>query len=170
MAEAWTRRFRYKVDIGVAYLDQTTFAELIEALENPCCVYTFGIGWLDGGPALFSYARALTEAAITEQLKGRTDLGLKPGEPVNELHRRIMGPVITHDLYDFEKAWSPVGQVRVTDAEVETNPNDLTIAGKSDAIVLVAHEVESGKFKDLIHIAYPVSTLKPALPDLTSPK
>jgi len=165
MTESWTRRFRFQVAISVGSVKQTTFGSHVEQLGNPCCSYSFGIA-PGGGSALFSYDRSVLEGSLVEQLKGRKDLALESGQPMEAIHRRIMGPVITRELEDFEKAWAIERIMRVSDAEIEVDPTSIDLAGPDDDIIHTAFNVESGKVSGSAFLAYPLSTLEPLLKDL----
>ncbi|MGA1198600.1 MAG: flagellar motor switch protein FliM, partial [Candidatus Latescibacterota bacterium] len=66
-------------------------------------------------------------------------------------------------LAEFEAAWLPLIKIRVSDAELETNPEFMQIAAPSDTVVLIAFEVNSQHASGLVTLCLPYFTLEPVM-------
>ncbi len=161
LAAAFSVKQRSVVDVEIAFVDQTTYAEFIMSLSNPSCSYTFSIEPL-GGPAIMDYSLPVAHSFIDRTFGGR---GKSPprAQPLTRIERSVMGEVVTQALADLEATWEPLLKIQVSDAELETNPEFMQIAVPSDTVVLIAFEFNSQHASGLINLCYPYFTLEPVM-------
>ncbi len=152
------------VDCDIAFVDQTTYAEVIMSMTNPSLSYTFTIEPL-GGPAFLDFAPDVAYGLIDCEFGGTGEV-TPPNRPVTAIERTVMTRVVTRTLADFEATWLPLLKVQVSDAELETNPEFMQIAAPSDTVVLIAFEVNAKNFSGLVYVCYPYFTLEPVTPYL----
>jgi flagellar motor switch protein FliM len=162
MASAFSTFARQIVDVDIAFVDQTTYAEFIMSLSNPSISYTYTINPL-AGPAVIDFSTPITYAFIERQLGGPG--GRRPGDtrPLTAIERSVMTPIITRVLADLEATWEPLLKIQVSDAELETNPEFMQVAAPSDTVVLIAFEVNFQRASGLVNLCYPYFTLEPAM-------
>ncbi len=161
MASAFSRHQRSVVDVDIAFVDQTTYAEFIMSLSNPSCSYTFLLDPM-GGPAVLDYSMPVVSSFIHCEFGG-TKEPPRMARPLTSIERSIMAQVVTRNLADLETTWEPLLKVQVSDAELETNPEFMQVAAPSDTVILIAFEVNSKHTKGLVNLCYPYFTLEPVL-------
>jgi len=93
-------------------------------------------------------------------------LGKKAEGPLTADERAVMGKIVTRNLGDLEKAWEPVEAIRVSDAELETDPAGVGIVQPGDAVMLVAFRLDAPRHSGLVTLCYPFLTLEKVLPKL----
>lgn len=147
------------VDVDIAFIDHTTYGELIDSLSNPGCAYTLVVQ-PTGDQFLCEYSMPVAAGLIKHGAGEKADGPLTPEE------YPVMGKVLTRDMENLEAAWKPIADVQITDAQLETNPNLMQIAERNEWVVLVAFEINGPDFSGLKTLCYPDSTLQPALPQL----
>ena len=156
------------VDAEIAFVDHTTYHEFILSLKNPGCAYTFTIEAL-GGPAIFDYGLPVACALVNYASGGKTaDLPADTSTAMDKLRdeRKVIHKILTRDLASLEAAWKPLGDIRMSDAELETDPNGMKIAEPEDTVILVAVEVNGPDFSGLVTVCYPDATLESVLAKL----
>ena len=164
MSSALSNSTQSVVDCDIAFVDQTTYAEVIKSLSNPSCSYTFTVEPL-GGPAFVDFAPGVAHGLIDRSFGG-SGSAAPPDRPLPAIERTVMTQVVTRALADFEATWQPLLKVQVSDAELETNPEFMQIAAPSDTVVLIAFEVNAQHFSGLVQLCYPYFTLEPVMPYL----
>jgi flagellar motor switch protein FliM len=162
LASAYSTIQRSVVDCDIAFVDQTTYGEFIISLSNPSCSYTFTVQPLDG-PAIFDFSLPVAYSFIDRQFGGSGGNPPQEARPLTSLERTVMSKVITRTLAEFEAAWLPLIKIRVSDAELETNPEFMQIAAPSDTVVLIAFEVNSQHASGLVTLCLPYFTLEPVM-------
>jgi len=162
LASAFSTLQRSVVDCDIAFVDQTTYAEFIMSLSNPSCSYTFNIEPL-GGPAIFDFSLPVAYSFIDRQFGGSGGNPPQEARPLTSLERTVMSKVVIRTLAEFEKAWAPLLKIRVSDTELETNPEFMQIAAPSDTVVLIAFEVNSQHASGLVNLCMPYFTLEPVM-------
>lgn len=162
LASAYSTIQRSIVDVDIAFVDQTTYAEFVMSLSNPSCSYTFTMEPMSG-PAIVDFSLPIANAFIDRQFGGDGGNPPKKGRPLTSTERTIMSRVITRTLADLEATWHPLINVRVSDAELETNPEFMQVAAPSDTVVLIAFEINMQHASGLVNVCYPYFTLEPIM-------
>ena len=156
---------RSVVDVDIAFVDQTTYAEFIMSLNNPSCSYTFTVEPL-GGPAIIDYSLPITYSFINRQFGGSEDPNPPEVRPLSAVERSVMAQVLVRNLADLERTWEMLIKIQVSDAELETNPEFMHVAAPSDTVILIAFEVRTQHATGLVNLCYPYFTLEPVMPYL----
>lgn len=162
MASGFSTIQRSVVDCDIAFVDQTTYAEFIMSLSNPSCSYTFTIEPL-GGPAIIDFSLPISYAFIDRQFGGFGNSKNTKARPMTAVERTVMGKVVTRMLADLEATWEALLKIRVSDAELETNPEFMQVAAPSDTVILIAFEINMQHASGLVNVCYPYFTLEPVM-------
>ena len=162
MAASFSTLQRAVVDTDIAFVDQTSYAEFIMSLSNPSCSYVFTIQPL-GGPAIIDFSLPVAYGLIDRQFGGKG--GSLHGEKrsLTAIERGVMAKAVRLFLADFEATWEALLKLRVSDAELETNPEFMQVAAPSDTVILIAFEVNSQHASGLVNLCYPFFTLEPVM-------
>ena len=162
VASTFSRAQQSIVDCDIAFVDQTTYGEFIEYLSNPAVSYTFTVEPLHG-PVVIDFGLPVTYDFVTRAFGG--DRPMLPFErrPTTRIERGVMNPIITQVLADLEATWAPLLKFRVSDAEMESNPEFMQIAAPSDTVILIAMEINSARSSGMLTLCYPYFTLEPGM-------
>lgn len=163
MAANFSNIMRSVVDVEIAFIDQTTYAEFIMSLSNPSCSYTFTPEPL-GGPAILDFSLPIAFTFVDRDFGGSGKSDVKEPRPITAIERRTMAGVATRTLADLEATWAPLIKLQVADAEMETNPEFMQVAAPSDTVILIAFEFNSQHCSGLVNLCYPYFTIEPVLP------
>ena len=162
LASSFSSIQRSIVDVDIAFVDQTTYAEFIMSLSNPSCSYTFSVEEF-GGPAILDFALPLANQFVDRSFGG---VGADPPQgahAITAIERNVMAKAVTRALSDLEATWEPLTKIMISDAELETNPEFMQIASPSDTVILIAFEVNMQHASGLINLCYPYFTLEPVM-------
>jgi len=156
------------VDVDTAFVDQTTYAEYIMSLSNPCCSYAFTMG-STGGRAVMDIGTPLVCGIVDRVCGGRgSAAGVRPrqltGIEISQINK-IVKPMIE----DLEATWRPIQPMQMTDIELETNPEFMQITAASEIVILIAFEINTSEASGLLSLCYPFFTLEKLLPLLGEP-
>lgn len=144
------------VDSDIAFVDQTTYAEFIMSLPNPSVSYKFTMQPLDG-PVVLDFALPVAHQFIEHEL------GKKAEGPLNDAERNVLATMVRKVLGDLESSWTPIENVQVQDAVLETNPEAIGIVAPSDIVILIAFQIHFQHANGLVNLAYPYKTLESVL-------
>ena len=157
------------VDADIAFVDITTYGEFIVSLNNPGCSYTFNLHPLEG-PAIFDYslhvAYGLLSYALDDKAVGSVAVDERPTIDKVPEERAAMAKIVLWDLADLEAVWESLEKIQVTDATIQTDPNEMKIVELGHNVLLVALEVNGPDFSGLVNLCYPDCTLESVLPKL----
>ena len=153
------------VDVDIAFVDQTTYAEFIMSLSNPSLSYQFILGPTRGGVVL-DIAMPIVFAAIDRIHGGPgSSDGIDARQPT-PIEIATFNRIARRCFEDLEATWQPVCSVDITDIELETNPEFMQITAASEIVVLLAFEVSMPRATGLVSLCYPFFTLESLLPHL----
>ena len=159
---------RMVVDVDTAFVDQTTYAEFIMSLSNPCCSYAFTMG-STGGQAIMDLAMPVI-CGMVDRICGGTgsSAGVQPRQ-LTGIEFTQINKVVKPMIEDLEATWSPIQRLQMTDIELETNPEFMQITAASEIVILIAFEINTPKASGLLSLCYPFFTLEKLLPLLGQP-
>ena len=142
------------MDVDIAFVDQTTYAEFIMSLSNPSCCYIFTLEPL-GGPAVLDFALPVAYSFVDRQFGGKGNTPAGDARVLTSIERAVMAKVISRTLEDLEATWETLLKIQTSDAELETNPEFMQVAAASDTVLLIAFEINSQHASGLVNLCYP---------------
>ena len=151
------------VDVDTAFVDQTTYAEFIMSLSNPSCSYQFTLGPTNGS-AIIDIAMPVVFAFVDRIFGGKGSSQGVDARTLSRIEMGVIARILKRMVEDLEATWRPVLPVRISDIELETNPEFMQITAASEIVILLAFEVNSTNASGLISLCYPFFTLEPILP------
>lgn len=147
--------------VSVAFVDQTTFGEVVESFHPTCHSYQFTL-LPSGATCILDYALPARNTILATHGIER-EVG---DAPVTQEERRLFTTIVRQDLASLEATWQDVENMRVRDAEIEQDREDLDIVERGDTVILVALEYELEGTKSLINLVYPLAVFEPILDKL----
>jgi flagellar motor switch protein FliM len=155
-------RLRTAVDVDVAGIEQTMFAEYLYSLVSPCAAYVFTTGDALGGQGVLDLG---TEVAyhLVDRLFGGPGESDVPKRPLTSLERTVLKSIADRIVGFIREAWQEELPLSPEVVSFESNPDSLNVLNR-EANVLVAHLVmRSMGFTGLITICLPMTTIEPFL-------
>ncbi|MDA0744981.1 MAG: hypothetical protein O2954_00560 [bacterium] len=151
MEKEHTRRSEHITDVDLSFVDQTTLGEVVVSLSNPCHAYKFRLT-PPGGICLIDYALPIRNEFLKFVGLPKTE-GL-----VTSDERTAMSKIVRKDLADLETAWAPVEKMRVTEAVIEEDREQLNYP-TPQGVLLVAFECNMQHASGLIRFVYSLADL-----------
>ena len=145
-----------RIDVDTAFVDQTTFGEVVTSLSDSVRAFRFAVEGLDGD-VVVDLALPVVEGLMAAGKSGGTER-----DRLEYFAERI--------ARDLEKTWAPIVQVAVHSFEMETNRFALKLMPMYELVALEAFEVNARSaevsFTGLVSLCYPVSAIEKFLPAL----
>jgi flagellar motor switch protein FliM len=160
---------RSVVDVDVAFVDQTSYAEFIASLSNPAVSYQFLVDTMGPTEVVMDVAMPVVWSLVDRAHGGRgSGAGVEPRQ-ITPLEMGIANRFAKRAIEELEGVWSNVlGPTTIHDIELETNPEYIGAVANPEIVILIAFEVNSAHVSGLISLCYPFFTLEPILPALGS--
>ncbi len=165
LSSTFSGAMRAVVDVDIAFVDQTTYAEFIMSLSNPSCSYQFTLGPTNG-QAIIDFAMPVTFAFVDRIFGGKGSSQGVSARTLTPIEVGVIHRITKRVIEDLEATWELILKVDVTDIELETNPEFMQITAASEIVILLAFEVNSTNASGLVSLCYPFFTLESILPRL----
>lgn len=150
-----------RVDVGMAFVDQTTYGEFVRSIAGPTCGFVVEMDGLNGpivGDIALPVARGLLGS-------GLEDSSLAAGE------MQRMQRIAEHIARDVKNAWIPFIDVAVRTVQMHTDPRAPRAVPLHEIVGLLAFEANGtgpeAPFCGLVSLCYPASLLEAFLPNLS---
>ena len=165
LSSTFSGAMRAVVDVHTAFVDQTTYAEFIMSLSNPCCSYQFTLGPTNG-QAIVDVAMPVAFGFVDRICGGKGSSSGVEARVLTPIEIGIVNSIIKKVIEDIEATWEPILRAEISDIELETNPEFMQITAASEIVILLAFEVNATDMKGLVSLCYPFFTLESILPRL----
>ena len=147
LGEVFSRHLGEKAVCDTAFVDQTTYGELIYSLSRPSCLCSFAVDAMRSRSVL-DIAMPLTFALL-----GKGDDGERW---LTEEEKGRMEPVFRDVLAELQRAWESVLPTVIGSMEIETDPQLVKVIEEGATVVLVAFEINTLERSGLVSISYPL--------------
>ena len=165
LSSTFSGAMRAVVDVDIAFVDQTTYAEFIQSLSNPSCSYQFTLGPTNG-QAIIDVAMPVVFAFADRIFGGKGSSQGVEARQLTPIEIGMINRIIKRVIEDLEATWEPILRVEISDIELETNPEFMQITAASEIVILLAFEMNSTNASGLVSLCYPFFTLESILPRL----
>jgi flagellar motor switch protein FliM len=152
---------RRSIEVSVKEVRVIKFAEYLHSLETPSSLNLVRISPLRG-TSLFVFSPKLAFTLVDHFFggDGRYEQKITDRE-FTATEQRVIRKTLGHIFVEFEKAWSSVLELHCDHLGSEVNPQYVTIAGPSEAVVISAFEIELDGGMGVLHVAIPYFALEP---------
>ena len=147
-----------EVETDVAFVDQTTYGQLINALSKPSCTYAFSLEGL-GGRGLMDISMPIVFGL----------LGLDERDPraLTEEERERIEPIARRLADGLEKMWAPLVPVAIEGLKLHQNPETIRLVAPEGHVGIYGFEVRAEGLTGLVGLCYPNALMvDPVLPRL----
>ena len=165
LSSTFAAAMRAVVDVDIAFVDQTTYAEYIMSLSNPSCSYQFTLGPTNG-QAIIDFDLPVVFAFVDRIFGGKGSSQGVDARILTPIEIGVINRIVKRVIEDLEATWEPVLRVEIADIELETNPEFMQITAASEIVILLAFEINSANASGQLSLCYPFFTLERVLPRL----
>ena len=145
--EILERHVKEKVACETAFIDQTTYIELIHSLARPSCVCSFAMDVMRN--------RSVLDIAmpLVFLLLGKSE---DEERWLTDEEQKRVEPVFRDVLTTLQNTWESVLPTVVSDMAIETDPLLVNVAEANSTVVLIAFEINTLERSGLVAISYPL--------------
>ncbi len=147
-------------------VEQTTFPEFIQSLDDPTVLSVFSLAPLPGS-SLLVVAPPLAHALI-HRLFGGQGPAMSSSRSLTEIEIAVMQRVLAGLLNVLKEAWSNLTSVTPSLQAIETNPMYTSLSALNEVAVVIHIETELGEQNGQIQLCVPFLTLEPILVQLSA--
>jgi flagellar motor switch protein FliM len=154
------------IDVNVLNTDASKFGEFMRGQAIPSSYHIFRMEPLKGS-ALVVLEGKLVFTMVNSFLGGRgTSYYKMEGRDFTAIENRIVKTVVDLLLQDYQNAWAPVKELRISHTRAEINPQFVSIVPPSDAVWVIEMEMSFEDVSEKLCFCLPYSTLEPLMDKL----
>ncbi len=159
LCESLSVALRIEVAGAVAGVEQSTFAELAEAVGTPSCLLYFSMRPQEGS-TLIEVSQTLVAPILDCVLGGNGKIGFGMEREITDIEQAMLDGFFGILAHEMREAWKPVAPIDFQFDGVETAPQASSRFAPSDSVILVAADLRVGETEGRLNVAIPALTLK----------
>lgn len=160
-------RLREPVDIGVAGVEQASFAEFVFSLANPCSAFVFDLGGTSGGQAALDIGNDFS-LHLVDRLFGGPGEGADLKRTLTSLEQLAVSSIAERMLALFADAWQDHLTFKPTSSAMETVPEALQFAQREEHVLVASFSARAGKVSTTLALCLPLRILEPFLAEASA--
>lgn len=150
---------RTYVTVNLISVEQLSFSEFVSTLASPTCIATIGMNPFEGIGVL-ELNPSLAFPLIECLLGGGKVKPLVVTREMTAIEERILGGLLTLILQNLSLSWQSVATVNFSVESHESEPALIQVMAPSEAIIVIATEVQLGETSGMMNIGIPSSVVK----------
>jgi flagellar motor switch protein FliM len=154
------------VEMQLHSVDQMTYGEFLMSLPNPTSFNVFSMKPLEGS-GILEINPSITFPMLDRLLGGKGN-PYETNREFSEIELNLFETILRTVMSTLKEAWDPVNEVYPIIESKESSPNVVQIVAQNEIVVMVVVEIIIGNTSGMMNICYPVITLEPLLPKLSS--
>lgn len=166
-ATVLTSSLRVVGEVNLTAIEQLTYHEYVERLDNPTimCVLSVeplpGVGILD-----LSVSSAMS---AIDHLLGGPGAKEQPQRPLSDIEATLLRGLLDRMLAELQSALDPLVRLRPQLARIEYNPQFAQAASPSDMLIVASFDVHIGADECVATVCLPFNALLPLLEAASGP-
>ena len=157
---------RTTVEVEIVATEQLTYTEFIVSLSEPTYIVVVDVSPLSG-QIIFEF-NPLLVFFIVDRLLGGSGKSSQEARELTSVERAIMDRILSLTLESFKEVYAHIVPLKTSVRAKESNPQFVQIASGNDLVISCIFKVGMGQNYGTMTICYPVSTIRPILPRLSS--
>lgn len=159
-------QLRVAVQVSVRDVQQLTFAEFLERLDDPTTIALVSLPPLDGS-AVMELDTRLTFAIIDRIFGGS---GHSPEKPraLTDIEETVIKRVLKAMLGSFQEAWSSIIHLEPELRSIESKPMFAQIVSPGEMCANTVFELDLGPLSGRLQVCVPHIVLEPVIPKLST--
>lgn len=150
---------RTLVTVNLVSVEQLAFADFAGTLASPTCIATIGMSPFEGAGVL-ELNPSLAFPLIEYLLGGGKVKPLVVSREMTAIEQRILSGLLTLILQTLSLSWQSVATMNFSVESQESEPALLQVLGPTEAIIVIAMEVQIGETSGTMSIGIPASIVK----------
>ncbi|AVX31180.1 flagellar motor switch protein FliM [Carboxydocella thermautotrophica] len=152
---------RIATQLTVVSVEQITYEEVINSLQNPSIVSVLSSKPLNGN-VLLDINPAIGFVML-DRLLGGPGESVEKARNLTDIEQVVLQKLITSLLGYYSEAWSNVFKIDFILESQESNPQFVQIVSPSEMVVLIGIEARIGQQTGMLSICIPYLTLEPII-------
>jgi flagellar motor switch protein FliM len=169
LGAALSAMLRNICEVKLISVDQLTYGEFVFSVEAPTCFILVNSEGLDG-QIILDLSPAIIFPIVDRLLGGGRDAGADGPiqRALTEIEVRLAKRVTDLILAALENSWSDICELKLSVAQVESNPQLVQIVPPNEVIVLLSFEVKLADSCGILNLCIPFNTIESKASKLTS--
>jgi flagellar motor switch protein FliM len=156
------------LEVKLISVDQLTYSEFVFSLETPTCFNLLRAEGLNGH-VILDYSPSIIFPILDRLLGGGKGSGKNfPSRELTEIEMRLASRITGLAIECLENAWKNVCDLKLSVAEIESNPQLVQIVPPNEVIVLISFETIMGEARGIMNLCIPFNTIEPLSSKLSS--
>lgn len=149
------------IDVNVLNTDMSKFGEFMRGQAIPSSYHIFRLDPLKGSGLLVLEGK-LIFTMVNSFFGGKgTSYYKMEGRDFTPIETRMVKTVVEMILADYQNAWQPVHQLKISQVRSEVNPQFVSIVPPSDVVWVIEVEMTFEEVSEKMYFCLPYSTLEP---------
>lgn len=165
LTTVYSTTLRAVSNVSLTSVEECSYGEFIESLENPSFLSILQISPLPGA-SLWHMPMDLA-MGIIERLLGGTGKGPYPARPLTDIEAILMRDVTDRGLRELTYSYESLFEVHAKTMQLESNPQFAQISSPSDMVLLITFEVKVGDSEGNAQLCIPYASLQEQLENLS---
>lgn len=166
LTTALSAQLRIAVEVSVSDVEQLTFAEFLERLEEPCVLALISVAPLNGTAVMELDAGLVFP--IIDRMFGGSGQPAGGSRPLTDIEEAIIRRVINAILGALKEAWADLIQLEPSLRSVESNPMFAQVVAPGEMCANTVFELDLGSHKGRLQLCMPHLVLEPVMPKLST--
>lgn len=163
-----SNNLRANVNIQLVSLDQMSINEFTESMNNPTCLYQFGMNPY-GRDSVVEFHPSLA-FFIVDRILGGPGHGSQFLRELTEIEQNIMSKLVIDSLDHLRSAWNRIAELQTTKPKYFSSPSYVQFAKSGESVISAAFEVEIEKTQNMFMITYPYYLIDKLIPQTDKKK
>lgn len=165
MTSFFAAHLRARVQMGVRSVEQQTYQEFLQGLQNPTVLGTFRLPPLPG-ICLIHMSNHLA-LSIVDRVFGGTGAADQPERALTEIEQSVMRRAFQHAMGSLQEAWHRVIELKPQLENIEVNPLFVQVTVPGEVLAVITLTVDMGAQHGELSLGLPFSTVEPILARLS---
>ena len=161
LRNSFTSSLRRIVDVTSLSIDMLKFGEFLKTLPVPTSIHLFHMDPLRG-TSIFVMEAPLVFSLIDIYFGGNGSSHYKvEGRDFSPIETKIILDIVQVVFKEFEKAWSPVYEIKAKYVRSEINPQFVTIMPMTDVVIVSKFSMEMEFSSGNMMLCFPYTMMQP---------
>lgn len=149
-------KLRVVSQVSLIAIEQLTYAEYLEQLENPTVLALIELEPLPG-VSIFEFSLSTALASVDHLLGGPG--GPQPQRTLTDIETPLIHSLLEQILSEFKTAFEPIAEIRPRLTRVEYNPQFVQASSASEAMIVASFEMRVGSEDCVATICMPFGSI-----------
>lgn len=147
------------VRMTLTRLEQVTYAEFLAGVNTPSCIVFTSVSPHEA-TAVLEITPPVAAAIIEILLGGAGTTPPAADHKITDIEKALINTALKMILHDFEEAWRPVAEMRLTVQSIASGPEMYQAFPPTEGVIAIAMDVTVGQSSGTLTVALPAIFVK----------